>query len=396
MTDSARTRVRVADRLDRIRGAAAPVPHHARTLAALAANPGCTRRAVLDAAGVDKPALAARVGHPAPYGQSPFAIGRGRAFEARLKSDGYAALRALLAAKLPGAQVAGPVRDLGAEGDNRQRYLRTRAVLGGAEPADLVDHPMLRLTVAGQPVYLEPDLVACRVAGRLHVVEIKSFPIVDGRADPAKVAAAATQAAVYVLALRELCGDVGADPSTVATDALLVCPRDFGAQPAAAVLDLRRQVAVLRRQLARLARLETLLDGLPDVTLDLGGGAGPPRPPGELVAALAHLPARYTPDCLACCDLAMHCRAEGRGSTAALGATVREELGGVPDVATVLAYAAGAPAGDPAQEEAAALVHAAARLRAQACGTAAPAARAAGAAPATRGVGAVTPGAVPR
>ncbi|HEX5740133.1 MAG TPA: hypothetical protein VFY17_01100 [Pilimelia sp.] len=377
MTDSAAARAdpaagrpepgSVAARLDRIRGRSAPVPHHARTLAALAGNPACTRRAVLDAAGVDKPALAAHVGHPAAYGQSPFAIGRGRAFEARLKADGYAALRALVAEKLPEARVAGPVLDLGTDGDNAQRYRRTREALRGDGPADLVDHPMLRLTVAGQPVYLEPDLVACRVAERLHVVEIKSFPVLDGRADPVKVTAAATQAAVYVLALRELRAGCGADPSAVSADALLVCPRDFGQQPTVAVLDLRRQLAVLHRQLARMADVATLLADVPeDLTLDLGGGAGPPRRPGEVSAALGALPARYTPDCLASCDLALHCRAEARGTTAALGAAVREDLGGVPDVASVLALAGGAPCADPAAAEAAALLRAAARLRAEA------------------------------
>ena len=45
-------------------------PLDARALAALAANPGCRRRAVLDAAGVDKGALAGRLGSPAPFGQS--------------------------------------------------------------------------------------------------------------------------------------------------------------------------------------------------------------------------------------------------------------------------------------------------------------------------------------
>ncbi|MFC7470592.1 hypothetical protein ACFQVA_28160 [Actinomadura keratinilytica] len=39
--------------------------------------------------------------------------------------------------------------------------------------------------------------------GGWSVVEIKSFPMLDGSADAAKVGAAARQAAVYVLALEE-------------------------------------------------------------------------------------------------------------------------------------------------------------------------------------------------
>jgi hypothetical protein len=75
--------------------------------------------------------------------------------------------------------------------------------------------------------------------------------------------------------------------------------------------------------------------------------------------------ARYAPECLAACELARFCRHEARGQTAPLGKSVREELGGVERVATALALAGDAltPAED--QAEAAALLRAAARLRAE-------------------------------
>lgn len=41
-------------RLAMIRGKAAPKSHNARTIAALASNPGCARRAIMDAAGVEQ------------------------------------------------------------------------------------------------------------------------------------------------------------------------------------------------------------------------------------------------------------------------------------------------------------------------------------------------------
>ncbi|MCZ9339113.1 hypothetical protein NGM37_15145, partial [Streptomyces sp. TRM76130] len=59
----------------------------ARALAALAANPGCRRRAILDGAGVDKTSLASALGAPSVFGQSQFAFVRGNAFEARVKAD---------------------------------------------------------------------------------------------------------------------------------------------------------------------------------------------------------------------------------------------------------------------------------------------------------------------
>ncbi|MFD9825682.1 hypothetical protein ACFWW0_43830, partial [Streptomyces violascens] len=50
-------------RLAELRGPAAVArPLDARALAALAANPGCRRRALLDGAGVDKGALAEAIG----------------------------------------------------------------------------------------------------------------------------------------------------------------------------------------------------------------------------------------------------------------------------------------------------------------------------------------------
>ncbi len=86
----------VEARLDRLRGRALPVSHNARTISALAANPGCPRRALMDAAGVDKQKIAAHIGYPAPFGQSRFAISRGNAFEARVKENGAAELLTLL------------------------------------------------------------------------------------------------------------------------------------------------------------------------------------------------------------------------------------------------------------------------------------------------------------
>src|SRR5260370_37159180 len=82
----------VEARLERIRGQVAPKSHNARTIAALTSNPGCARRAVMDAAGVDKQRLASYAGFPGRFGQSQFAIGRGNAVEAQVSADGCAQL----------------------------------------------------------------------------------------------------------------------------------------------------------------------------------------------------------------------------------------------------------------------------------------------------------------
>ncbi|MGW0824134.1 hypothetical protein [Streptomyces sp. NPDC002845] len=394
----------------------------ARALAALAANPGCRRRALLDGAGVNKTALASALGSPSAFGQSQFAFMRGNAFEARVKADGGAELLRLVHTMLdPGAEppAAAALPDLSAVGPEG-RAARTALALREATDARawaLLDHPMLALDVAGSPAFLEPDAVVVHPDGTWTVVEIKSFPMLDGAADPAKVGAAARQSAVYVLALEEVAARLGAEPegragvegawgsprlseaesggarrpegsSTVAPSTpaeaprrrsaqssgsapevrhrvLLVCPKDFTNLPTASAVDVRKQRAVTRRQLARLTRIEEIADTLPEDTC-----FAPDLPPDQLTAAVEHLPATYAPECLAACELAFHCRSHSReeGAVTSLGRSVRAELGGLTTVDDVLAAAHG-KAGDP-DDPAVAALRRAAELRSEALGTA--------------------------
>jgi hypothetical protein len=374
-----------AQRLAALRGSAPQRSLDARALAALAANPGCHRRALLDAAGVDKAAVARQLGQPAPFGQSPFAIARGLVFESRLKDDGYAALLGPLRRHLglPSEDASAlVVPDLLRRSTAAVRAERTREALAAAaaDPAawTLLDHPMLRLTVAGSPAYLEPDAVVVH-AGRCTVVEIKSFPMLDGTADPAKVGAAARQAAVYVLALQEAAAELAGtaveqSPYAEATlpgnpwpTVLLVCPKDFTNRPTAAAVDVRRELATTRRQLARMARVEELLDALPPgVAFDLRPDEDgvPTRPAEELAASVEAVPASYSPDCLSTCELGFHCRTRARCADAVeqLGRGVRGELGSIRTVAEALKAAEG----ESADDEAAARLAYAAALRAEA------------------------------
>ncbi|WP_104816205.1 hypothetical protein [Kitasatospora sp. MMS16-BH015] len=388
----------LAQRLAVLRGPAPQRSLDARALAALAANPGCRRRAVLDAVGVDKAAVAQRLGRPAPFGQSPFAISRGNVFERRLKENGYAALLEPLRRHLalPGAlpAEAGPplaVPDLLPSAGPAVRAERTRQALAeaAADPTGwtLLDHPMLRLVVAGSPAYLEPDAVLVH-GGRCTVVEIKSFPILDGAADPAKVGAAARQAAVYVLALQETAAALaGREPSrspyataelpgSPEPSVLLVCPKDFGNRPTAAVVDVRRELASTRRRLTRLTGIDQLLAALPSgTTFDLAPDeAGAPTRPAEALAeAVETVPAAYRPDCLSTCELGFHCRAQARcsDSVGQLGPGVRGELGSIDTVTAALAAASGQTAEGEDTDEAAERLAYAAALRAEALASAA-------------------------
>ncbi|GAA3983010.1 hypothetical protein GCM10023085_76490 [Actinomadura viridis] len=354
--------------LDRLRGGAQPRNHDARTIAALTANPGCARRGVMDAAGVDKDALARELGFPSPFGQSQFAITRGNAFEAQVKADGCAELITLLRDRLGLAvpEVAYDDLEVVAGNEGRElRHARTRRLLAHALESDegtLFDHPLLRLEIAGQPAYLEPDVIAFQLAGRLHVIEIKSFAVVDGQAEPEQVAAAARQAAVYVLALRRLVGELGHPAERVSHEVILVCPENFSNRPTATPVDVRPQLAVLERQLARLTRIDAIVGELPpDVSFA----------PGEaLPGSVRAVEARYAPECMASCEMAFFCRDEARacGATGTLGRSVRDDLGGVDTIGTALALADGSlePAEDLA--ETALQLRTAARLRREVLG----------------------------
>ncbi|WP_258015863.1 hypothetical protein [Streptomyces sp. AJS327] len=357
-------RTALRQRLAELRGGVRvpPRPLDARAIAALAANPGCRRRALLDGAGVDKAAVAQALDAPAPFGQSQFAFMRGHAFEARAKAENGAELIRLLCERVGAArpevsEVAVP--DLTADGP-AGRAARTTLALAAAVASDgwtLLDHPMLTLEVAGATVYLEPDALTVQPDGTLTVIEIKSFPILDGSADPAKVGAAARQAAVYALALEE----TAAGPeSRVREAALLVCPRDFANLPTADTVDVRKQRAATRRQLARLTRLEEIAEVVPE-----GLSFAPDASPESLTEAVGSVPAAYAPECLASCELAFHCRARARadGAVEALGRPVRGELGGLTEVAEVLRAAREEPAPGDAAAEA---LRRAARLRAEA------------------------------
>ncbi|MFG1997487.1 hypothetical protein ACGFJ7_46665 [Actinoplanes sp. NPDC048988] len=372
----------VDERLNALRGAAPRKPHNARTLAALAANPGCRRRTLLDAAGIDKGKVAQGLGVRISIGQlSSIAIARGKGFEAKVKADGCAELLRLLREHIGLPVAEAHYHDLNpSDTDDRitSRLRRSqRALQASAESSDpigsLFDHPILQLTVNGVPVRIEPDLIAFKLGDQFFVVEIKSFAILDGTANSGKVAAAAQQSAVYVLAMREMLQAAGLDPSMVSHQVVLVCPKDFSNQPVAELLDIRKQLATLERQLNRMETVEDLLPLLPqDLSFDLrlDDSGLPTRDPEELAAALFQVTARYSPECLGACELGGVCRSEASGTVPVLGRVVREDLGGVDSIKEVVELATGRREPDTGQRQAAEQLRRAYAMREAALGAA--------------------------
>ncbi|MFF9147507.1 hypothetical protein ACF1BN_21885 [Streptomyces sp. NPDC014861] len=356
-----------SERLAVLRGARPPQEYTARKITALTANPACARRAVLDAAGVDKALLAQRLGHEPRFGRSPFAIRRELSFEALVTWGGYAELIRLLREELDAPVEEAAVADLREVGGDTSLAVRageTRRLLGrlaaGTDERLILDHPVLTLDVAGQTAHVIPQALSHRVGGQFHVVEIRSFPAIDGQADPKAVAETTKQAAVSVLALRRAFTGLGLDPSAIADSFLLVCPKDFSNRPYGRLIDLRQELQALQFQLSRLPRAGDLALALsPDATLDAE------RPPAEVDATMRELDASYTPDCLSFCEMARYCRDEAVAcaSPARLGGAVRNGLPGIDSTRTALRYLDGTIAPGTAEEAVIARLRAAERLR---------------------------------
>jgi hypothetical protein len=367
--------------LARLRGPLPALPYDARRIAALTANPSCARRAVLDAAGVDKRSLAARVGFPTAYGRSPFAIQRGNAFAELVMANGCAELLTLLRAVLGTSveEVAlAQLRDAAGDTDIDARHAETlrvlRRVVEGVDPRTILDHPVLTLDIAGQRALLEPDAVTHLIDGRCYVVVIASFAAIDGQADPVKVAAAARRAAVHVLALRSTLTSLGHDPALVADRFLLVCPKNFSNRPFGRLVDVRQQLDAVAFQLARLHRVDALAATLAPGSFDLSERAdgGPARSGAQLRAALSELPARFVPECLSACELAAMCReaATAAGEIARLGTVIRDDLPGIESITRAKRLIDGEAEPDETERDVVTSLRAAAALRARFLGRA--------------------------
>nr|BFD82150.1 hypothetical protein StreXyl84_15510 [Streptomyces sp. Xyl84] len=354
-------------RLAVLRGPRPPQEYTARKITALTANPACSRRAVLDAAGVDKALLAQRLGHEPRFGQSPFAIRREQSFEALVKWGGYAELIRLLREQLDVPVEEAAVADLTEVGGDASLAVRageSRRLLNrlaaGADERLILDRPVLTLEVAGQTAHVIPQALSHRTGGQFYVVEIRSFPAIDGQANPSAVAQTTKQAAVSVLALRQTFTELGLDPKAIAHRFLLICPKDFSNRPYGKLIDLRQELDALRFQLSRLRRAEDLAHALsPDATLDTE------RPKAEIDATMRELDASFTPDCLSFCEMSRYCRDEATdcASPARLGGVVRNSLPGIDSTRTALRLLDGTSTPGPAEEAVIIRLRAAERLR---------------------------------
>ncbi len=338
----------------------------ARRIAGLLEVPGCARREILDAAELPLNAVAELLGCP-PGRQSPFAHARSLQFERLCTDDGMGPLLALVREHLGVPVREARHKDLSAPRAGSQSpgdavpspATRTRQELARMfDDTDdatltLLRSPVLPLRLGSRQIYLELDAIAYTSGGVLHPVQWRTFPCVDGVADPGQVAATARQLAVHVLATRQLAEELGHPAGRIATRGLLVLPRNFSLQPTGAVLDLAPQVRRLAQILATFADPDRILPNLSGVP------ALPAPPPAgdeearraaaqQTADAIGALDHRFGDGCLSC-SLFTFCRQENdsRDAVARVGSAATNMCGGVGRVDDVLALAHGdrAPSG---------------------------------------------------
>ena len=363
-----------------------------RSVAALAAFTevaGCPTARAAFTQGVDLDRLLAGTGYDVAFGQSEFAFARGTRFEAIVKGDrgngvcSYGPMLELLRDELgfdisqartanlralhpppPPHLLATDKRHLAARAADTRRLVGeiARAVPGCV---NFIDGAVLSATVGGQTAFYETDGLAFRLGGQLRIVEIKSFPKVDGQVDPAALASALDQGALYTLLVERLLEDLGLDSSLVSRRLVLICPRNVAMTPCLSERDVS----------ARIRRIERLIESVPDVGgqpvapfADAARAAG--RTVADRITALEDICDQvgtcYSDACQSC-GLLRLCRdrAHASGDVRALGERRARQLAGVPTLQRAVALAQGS-APTAAEAGAARPLRAAAILRDQA------------------------------
>jgi hypothetical protein len=343
-------------------------------LAAAAEHTDCTFSKLALAGRVSLERLFGGTRYEPGTGADPLAIKRGRLFEEILKKDDYAELLNLLyeqdaAMGAFGADVRiARLRDLSVPPGRSGLEVRadaTRLELakitrGDWDAPTLIDGAVIRARIGGEIAYFEADGLAAASNGALHVVEAKSFPLIDGRCDPVKLGAACAQAGLYAALVRAQLLEDHLPAATVSDTGFIVLPKNT--RLGRAVL-LRQNLSFHIRRAERLLSLAHL-DAAAASRIEWRAFPAEGAVAAERIEAVSHLMdhagTHYRPECIEHCAAAKLCRerAYRAGRLALLGEQPSRELSGVETFHRVLELAAGADPLDHERESASELVRA--------------------------------------
>jgi len=290
-------------------------------------------------------------------GQSNFAYARGIQFENRVLANHCSELLPLCQEHIdfgPNDNRVLNLRDgypktvAGMNARAARTHQIVRQVLEGQPGTpNIIIGAVISLNIAGRRRFFEIDVLAVNYAGVLRPIEIKSFPIVDGKARDAKsLGAALDQISLYLLFLRRLVHLLGGEINRVPLDAVLVTPFNTSRNLLMSVKPTERRVFQAAQRVEQVSRLASSLAPLPG-EIDLIQISDQSRPEHERISNLealtAHFGTHYTPDCQKACPLAKFCRrrAYDSGSVNLVGGTVQRQLPNISDLPRAYALAHG-------------------------------------------------------
>jgi hypothetical protein len=348
-----------ATALARVRGRAPEIRANVRRLAAFANVHACPTAAVAFAARVDTNKVLAGTSMEMPFGQSPFAIGRGVAFEALLRRHGHAELRRVLTEGLDTDFSLAGIENLREGFPPNRAGLRMRATVTQTRMAEIAQTPqepvildgaVLQADVGGLPAFFEADEMAIGVGGQIIVGENKSWPVVDGKpTDDDALGAALDQAATYVLLGRRTLEQQDVDPGKMSDSVVLVTPRNTGLAPSLHRQDVGSRVRRIKRLLSAVPDVqETAASTPPDVTFDVVADTAVDESARlasfrQITDVLGRV---YDPaSCLTSCGFAWACRERlfKDGDPAVVGGAVGRALPGIASLSRVAELSQGAP-----------------------------------------------------
>jgi hypothetical protein len=359
-------------KLTKLRGEAPEKSPSVRVLSAATSHSDCAFAMVGLAARADLDKLCDGTDFEAAFGQDPQAFQRGEMFERRVKEPNYGTLIQLLRDKAGFPLSSVRIEDLRSRAPRntaglKQRAAETKQILrqiarNAATAPNIIDGAVLTCQIAGQTAYFEADSLAAAALGKLHVVEVKSFPITDARCDPDKLGAAADQAAWYALLCRLTLAEERLPADVVSSEGFIIVADGVGLTPTLLRQPLEARLRRAERLLASLPKPSEILSRLPD-GLELPGLKV--QPDLRLVALeqlLDTIGTNYTPSCLQDCGMARLCRsrAHASGLPAMCGGPIVRQLPGVHSLTRATELSQGAAPGPAEAHAADALLRAAA------------------------------------
>jgi len=303
-----------------------------------AKNSQCLANAVSAVHNVPMAEVARREGVTPSFGQSPFALARGQAFERSLFRNGAEALAAALvqARVLPPERTGfmdfrlqrqgGPFRKLddalAATIEFLQQLAKAKTAAQLSRFPAILAGPVVRIPggIMLPEAILVIDALVIQIAGdrpKLVVGEIKTYPDRGGFTHASELATARAQAGVYVHGLRVVLGELQLTGHIdVSRFGFLVLSRPGFSRPSVrAGEDLEYQARRAERGFERLRA----------IAADLGGSTDPEA----VIPTIQCSPTNYGESCLSFCDRAPVCHAEAleEGNGAVLGDDVAQFLG---------------------------------------------------------------------